>query len=79
MANDVQSLDEIDQAILEALAGNARISLKELAQQVGLSSPSAAERLRSSDGAVRLSALMTWRGLLRLGFYQQVMRVTIPI
>nr|WP_206117086.1 Lrp/AsnC family transcriptional regulator [Rhizobium laguerreae] len=46
VANDVQSLDEIDQAILEALAGNARISLKELAQQVGLSSPSAAERLR---------------------------------
>ena len=46
MANDVLSLDEIDQAILEALAGNARISLKELAQQVGLSSPSAAERLR---------------------------------
>ncbi|ANL38813.1 MULTISPECIES: Lrp/AsnC family transcriptional regulator [Rhizobium] len=46
MPNDVQPLDEIDQAILEALAGNARISLKELAQQVGLSSPSAAERLR---------------------------------
>lgn len=46
LANDTQPLDEIDQAILQALAGNARISLKELAQEAGLSSPSAAERLR---------------------------------
>ncbi|AYG64975.1 MULTISPECIES: Lrp/AsnC family transcriptional regulator [unclassified Rhizobium] len=40
------SLDEIDQRMLEALARNARISLKELAEAAGLSSPSAAERLR---------------------------------
>ncbi len=39
-------LDAIDQRILDALAGNARMSLKELAQSAGLSSPSAAERLR---------------------------------
>ncbi|MGV1790234.1 winged helix-turn-helix transcriptional regulator [Rhizobium lusitanum] len=39
-------LDEIDQRMLEALARNARISLKELAEAAGLSSPSAAERLR---------------------------------
>ncbi|ENN89453.1 putative transcriptional regulator protein, AsnC family leucine-responsive regulatory protein [Rhizobium freirei PRF 81] len=39
-------LDEIDQRMLEALARNARISLKELAEVAGLSSPSAAERLR---------------------------------
>lgn len=39
-------LDTIDQRILDALAGNARMSLKELAQAAGLSSPSAAERLR---------------------------------
>ncbi len=39
-------VDEIDQAMLEALAANARMSLKELAQAAGLSSPSAAERLR---------------------------------
>ncbi len=32
--------------MLEALARNARISLKELAEAAGLSSPSAAERLR---------------------------------
>ncbi len=39
-------LDAVDQHILEALARNARISLKELAQEAGLSSPSAADRLR---------------------------------
>jgi Lrp/AsnC family leucine-responsive transcriptional regulator len=40
------ALDVIDQRMLEALARNARISLKELAEVAGLSSPSAAERLR---------------------------------
>jgi Lrp/AsnC family leucine-responsive transcriptional regulator len=39
-------IDDVDQLILEALAGDARMSLKELAQAAGLSSPSAAERLR---------------------------------
>lgn len=46
LANDVAVLDVIDQRIVEALARNSRISLKELAQEAGLSSPSAAERLR---------------------------------
>ncbi len=44
-AND-DVIDDVDQKILAALAENARISLKELAQAAGLSSPSAAERLR---------------------------------
>ena len=39
-------IDEIDQKLLDALAVNARLSLKELAQAAGMSSPSAAERLR---------------------------------
>lgn len=46
LANEIQAVDDIDRAMIEALAGNSRISLKELAQAVGLSSPSAAERLR---------------------------------
>lgn len=45
MAYDT-ALDDIDRRIVEALSANARISLKELAQEAGLSSPSAAERLR---------------------------------
>ncbi|MBB3612182.1 Lrp/AsnC family transcriptional regulator [Rhizobium sp. BK602] len=44
--NAAVGLDEVDQRMLEALARNARISLKELAEAAGLSSPSAAERLR---------------------------------
>ncbi|MGY5807146.1 Lrp/AsnC family transcriptional regulator [Rhizobium sp. LEGMi198b] len=44
--NATIELDAIDQRMLEALARNARISLKELAEVAGLSSPSAAERLR---------------------------------
>jgi Lrp/AsnC family leucine-responsive transcriptional regulator len=39
-------LDAIDETIVQALAGNARMSLKELAHHVGLSSPSVSERLR---------------------------------
>jgi len=46
LTNEIQAVDDIDRAMIEALAGNSRISLKELAQAVGLSSPSAAERLR---------------------------------
>ena len=44
--NAAVDLDTIDQRMLDALARNARISLKELAEAAGLSSPSAAERLR---------------------------------
>lgn len=39
-------VDATDQRILEALSRNARMPLKELAEAAGLSSPSAAERLR---------------------------------
>ncbi|RAX39487.1 Lrp/AsnC family transcriptional regulator [Rhizobium tropici] len=50
------NLDEIDQRMLEALARNARISLKELAEVAGLSSPSAAERLRRLEERGIISA-----------------------
>jgi len=39
-------IDEMDRRLIEALRHNARMSLKELAEQAGLSSPSAAERIR---------------------------------
>jgi Lrp/AsnC family transcriptional regulator, leucine-responsive regulatory protein len=39
-------IDDIDRAILQALLIDARLSLKGLARQVGLSSPSVAERLQ---------------------------------
>jgi Lrp/AsnC family transcriptional regulator, leucine-responsive regulatory protein len=48
-------LDLIDWRMLQALAKNARISLKDLANQASLSSPSAAERLRRLEerGVIR--------------------------
>lgn len=39
-------LDPIDRKIISALVDNARMSLKDLAQRVGLSSPGVSERLR---------------------------------
>ena len=39
-------LDEVDKGIVDILVENARISLKELAGRVNLSSPSTSERLR---------------------------------
>jgi Lrp/AsnC family leucine-responsive transcriptional regulator len=42
-------LDSIDGRILDLLADNARLSLKEIAAAVGLSSPSAADRLRKLE------------------------------
>lgn len=48
-------LDKKDQLIVEALTGDSRTSLKELARQAGLSSPSVAERLRRLEerGVIR--------------------------
>ncbi|CNJ57104.1 Lrp/AsnC family transcriptional regulator [Yersinia aldovae] len=39
-------MDKIDEQLIAILVGNARVSLKELSQQVNLSSPSTSERLR---------------------------------
>ncbi|HNB26841.1 MAG TPA: Lrp/AsnC family transcriptional regulator [Alphaproteobacteria bacterium] len=48
-------LDDLDRKIVGILIGDARISLKDLAQRVGLSSPSVAERLRRLEerGVIR--------------------------
>lgn len=42
----VRSTDPIDRAILLALAANARITVRDLAQKIGLSAPSATDRMR---------------------------------
>ena len=48
-------LDDLDRRIVEILVEDARISLKDLAQRVGLSSPSASERLKRLEerGVIR--------------------------
>ncbi|MBN3854240.1 Lrp/AsnC family transcriptional regulator [Paraburkholderia sp. Ac-20340] len=40
------ALDDIDRALLAALAEDARASVSELARQIGLSAPSTSERMR---------------------------------
>ena len=49
------ALDDIDRRILEILVVDARISLKQLADKIKLSSPSTSERLRRLEerGAIR--------------------------
>lgn len=48
-------IDEVDRQIIDLLAENARLSLKELAARVNLSSPSASERLKRLEerGVIR--------------------------
>jgi Lrp/AsnC family leucine-responsive transcriptional regulator len=48
-------LDDVDQRLLTMLVRDARTSLKDLAQHVGLSSPSVSERLRRLEerGVIR--------------------------
>lgn len=52
-------LDDVDRRILEVLVGDSRVSLKELAHRVGLSSPSTSERLRRLEerGVIRAFTL----------------------
>src|SRR5260370_33471626 len=48
-------LDDLDKRMVEILVDDARISVKELAQRVNLSSPSVSERLRRLEerGVIR--------------------------
>jgi Lrp/AsnC family transcriptional regulator, leucine-responsive regulatory protein len=52
---DKYMVDRLDQRIIEILVDDARISLKELARRVDLSSPSVSERLRRLEerGVIR--------------------------
>ncbi len=69
-------LDELDRRILEILAANARVSLKELAQEAGLSSPSAAERLRKLEERGVINGFTVNVNPARLGYpLQAVVRV----
>src|SRR3546814_20775727 len=48
-------LDATDRAIITALTGNGRMTVRELAEQIGLSSPSVTERIHKQEdaGAIR--------------------------
>ena len=72
----VQLLDGVDRSIVEALAADARLSLKELAARAGLSSPSCSERLRRLEERGVLSGYSAEVALEALGYpLQAIVRV----
>lgn len=69
-------LDDLDRKLLDILSANARISLKELAAEAGLSSPSTADRLRKLDERGVIAAYTVDVDPVSLGYrLQAVVRV----
>ncbi|PLW77012.1 Lrp/AsnC family transcriptional regulator [Cohaesibacter celericrescens] len=61
-----KAIDEIDEQILLRLSNDGRISMSDLASQVGLSAPSVTERVRhlQQHGIIRsISADIDWKAL----------------
>jgi Lrp/AsnC family leucine-responsive transcriptional regulator len=69
-------LDGIDRRLLDILSTNARISLKDLAQEAGLSSPSTADRLRRLEDRGVITGFTVGVNPAALGYaLQAVVRV----
>ncbi len=69
-------LDDLDRRLLDILSVNARISLKELAQEAGLSSPSTADRLRRLEDRGVITGFTVGVNPTALGYaLQAVVRV----
>jgi Lrp/AsnC family leucine-responsive transcriptional regulator len=51
LGNNSSRIDEVDSAILTALAANARVTTSDLARTIGLSAPSTAERVKRLEEA----------------------------
>ena len=69
-------LDDLDRRLLDILSLNARISLKELAQEAGLSSPSTADRLRRLEDRGVITGFTVGVNPAALGYaLQAVVRV----
>ncbi|MCK8521781.1 Lrp/AsnC family transcriptional regulator [Aquimarina sp. D1M17] len=61
-------IDEINWTILSMLQKNARIPLKDLAKEVGLSSPTVAERIQKMEDAGIIESYHTKVSLDKLGY-----------
>ncbi|WP_438750679.1 Lrp/AsnC family transcriptional regulator [Pararhizobium sp. O133] len=69
-------LDDLDRRLIDILSVNARISLKELAQEAGLSSPSTADRLRRLEDRGVITGFTVGINPAALGYaLQAVVRV----
>lgn len=72
-------LDDIDRRIIAALAADARISLKELAGIVGLSSPSTSERIKRLEDRGIIRAFTIDLSPEALGYTLQAMVRVRPL
>jgi Lrp/AsnC family leucine-responsive transcriptional regulator len=69
-------LDDVDQRIVESLLRDSRASLKDLAQLIGLSSPSVSERLRRLEGRGMIRAFTVELDPNALGYpLQAIVRI----
>lgn len=68
LRNENQLLDDVDRALIMAMTDNARISIADLARQVGMSAPSVAERLRRLEEAGLVSGYTVDLDLKALGY-----------
>lgn len=69
-------LDEVDRRLVEALSADTRLSLKELAGIVGLSSPSTSERLKRLEDRGVIKAFTVELSPAALGYtLQAIVRV----
>ncbi|MFD2587442.1 Lrp/AsnC family transcriptional regulator [Croceitalea marina] len=71
-------IDEVNWKILKMLQENARIALKDLAKEVGLSSPTVAERIQKLEDADVINSYQTKINLDKLG-YSLGVYITIKI
>ncbi|MDT0608470.1 Lrp/AsnC family transcriptional regulator [Croceitalea rosinachiae] len=71
-------IDEINWKILQMLQENARVALKDLAKEVGLSSPTVAERIQKMEDAGVIESYNTKVNLDKLG-YSLGVYITIKI
>jgi len=70
------ALDALDTALLRALADDARMPLRDLAQTIGLSAPSTTERLRRLEdaGVIEGDAVRVNAAALGLGRWRRACR-----
>ena len=61
-------VDNIDRAIIGALANNARMTVRDLAAQVNLSGPSTAERIRKLEDCGAIASYTIATDLKSIGF-----------
>jgi len=75
-----RQLDSIDRAIIAALTENGRMTFKQLAKQIGLSSPSVTERIHKLEdaGAIRGYTVLVDTKVFGLGIAAHVRMRAMP-